>query len=496
VSEQSGRGSFRIRACHRPPSGIVDEARHHGRMIRVFRHYVPRSLILLGTSEALILFGSIYLGVSLRLRDFNPTSFLLVGDTWTKAVAYAVMMMLLMATVGLYQRGLRDDIRGLLFRVGVAFFLGLVIMGTVYTLAPQYSIGRTALTLASVFSATCIAFFRLAVYKYSDNTIFNRRILVLGSGELAAQIEKLRRRSDWHDIELIGYVQMPGEDPVVDPNRVITLNSTLYELARSQEADEIVVAIGDRRRHFPINDILDCKMRGIQIIDMLGFFERQTGRITIDALSPSSMVFADGFIQAVIKTYTHRLFDLAIALFVLLLTWPIMLVTALMIWFESGLRGPIFYRQTRVGRDGRLFQILKFRSMSVDAESGGTARWATQDDARITHVGEFIRKMRIDELPQIFNVLKGEMSFVGPRPERPEFVEELVKEIPFYDLRHRVNPGITGWAQICYPYGASREDAKDKLEYDLYYIKNFSLFLDLMILIQTAQVILWGKGAR
>jgi len=274
------------------------------------------------------------------------------------------------------------------------------------------------------------------------------------------------------------------------------LTSSLLDLVRELGADEIVVAMGDRRRHFPIRDILDCKMAGIQVVDMVGFFERQTGRINIDALNPSSIVFADGIIQAVLKSYVHRAFDLIISFAVLVLTLPLMLLAALFIWLESGFRGPVLYRQTRVGRNGKLFRILKFRSMSIDAEQYGGARWAVPGDSRITVVGKLLRISRVDELPQIINVLKGDMSFVGPRPERPEFVDELVDEVPFYDLRHRVNPGITGWAQICYPYGASREDAKGKLEYDLYYIKNYSLFLDLTILIQTAQVILWGKGAR
>jgi sugar transferase (PEP-CTERM system associated) len=282
----------------------------------------------------------------------------------------------------------------------------------------------------------------------------------------------------------------------VSPEKLLPLTSTLRDLARDLRADEIVVATGDRRRHFPIRDILDCKMAGMQIVYMLGVFERQTGMMNIDALNPSSMVFADGIIQAVLKSYVHRAFDLVISLVVLTLTLPLMALAAILIWLESGFRGPILYRQTRVGRDGKLFRILKFRSMSVDAEQYGGARWAVDGDSRVTAVGGVLRMSRIDELPQLINVLKGEMSFVGPRPERPEFVDDLVNEIPFYDLRHRVNPGITGWAQICYPYGASREDAKDKLEYDLYYIKNYSLFLDLMILIQTAQVILWGKGAR
>jgi sugar transferase (PEP-CTERM system associated) len=334
------------------------------------------------------------------------------------------------------------------------------------------------------------------VYRYQDMRYFKRRVMILGAGELAAQVVRLRRRSDWHGMLLLGYVPVPCETAVVSPEKLLPLKSSLRDLAKDLDADEIVVAIGDRRRHFPIRDILDCKMAGVQVVDLVGFFERQTGRINIEALNPSNMVFADGFVQAVLKSYLHRAFDLVISLMVLILTLPIMLLAALLIWIESGLHGPILYGQTRVGRDGKLFRILKFRSMSVDAEHYGGARWALPGDSRVTAVGSLLRTARIDELPQLINVVKGEMSFVGPRPERPEFVEELVNEIPFYDLRHRVNPGIIGWAQICYPYGASHDDAKDKLEYDLYYIKNYSLFLDLMILIQTAQVILWGKGAR
>ena len=223
------------------------------------------------------------------------------------------------------------------------------------------------------------------------------------------------------------------------------------------------------------------------------FFEQQTGKIKIEALSPSTIIFADGFVQAILKTYAHRAFDIVISVGMLLLVWPIMAITALLIWLEDGT--PVMYRQMRVGRDHRDFQILKFRSMGTDAEKDG-AVWAVSGDARVTRVGRFIRKSRIDELPQLINVIRGDMSFVGPRPERPQFVAELEKKIPYYRVRHRVNPGITGWAQISYPYGASDRDAMEKLQFDLYYIKNYSLFLDIMILLQTAQVILWGKGAR
>ena len=465
-------------------------------MIRVFRHYVPRSLIILGVGEALIVFGSVYVGVNVPLLEFNPTDKLLVGPLWSKGLLFMTVMLLIMATVGLYQRGLRDDLPAAIFRIGIAILVGMAVIATAMTLMPKLSIGRAAFLVAFATSAAGITVFRMLIYRYLGSSYFKRRVLILGAGDLAAQVEGLRRRSDWQDIELVGYLPVPGEIPAVQPHKTLPYTSTLRELTRRQGVDEIVVAIGDRRRHFPINDILDCKMSGVRVVDIEGFFERQTGRINIESLSPSSMIFADGFINAVIKSTMHRIFDLVVSLIVLLITLPIIVVAAIAIWIESGFRGPVIYRQTRVGRDGGLFRILKFRSMSVHAEGSGGARWAVPGDSRITLVGTVLRATRIDELPQLINVLKGEMSFVGPRPERPEFVDALVNEIPFYDLRHRVNPGITGWAQICYPYGASREDAKDKLEYDLYYIKSYSLFLDLMILIQTAQVILSGKGAR
>jgi len=465
-------------------------------MIRVFRHYLPRSLVILGAGEAVILIAAIYVSVSVSLLEINPTARLLVGPIWTKALAYLLFMMLIMAAAGLYQRGLREEPRGMALRIGVAMIIGSLIMATLGAFIPQLNIGKRALIFAFAFSFVGVSLFRILVYRYLDTAYFKRRVLVLGAGELAAQVERLRRRSDWQDMLLLGYVPIPGEYAVVSPEKLLPIQSTLRDLARELRADEIVVAIGDRRRYFPIRDILDCKMTGIQIVDVVGFFERQTGRINVDALNPSTMVFADGFIQAVLKTYVHRVFDLLISISVLIITLPIMLVAAILIWLESRCREPVLYRQTRVGRNGKLFRILKFRSMSVDAEGSGGARWAVPGDSRITAIGGLLRKSRIDELPQLINVLKGDMSFVGPRPERPEFVDDLVNEIPFYDLRHRVNPGITGWAQICYPYGASSDDAKDKLEYDLYYIKNYSLFLDLTILIQTVQVILWGKGAR
>jgi sugar transferase (PEP-CTERM system associated) len=266
-------------------------------------------------------------------------------------------------------------------------------------------------------------------------------------------------------------------------------------VATKYQVEEIVVGIRERRGGaLPMRELLDCKLEGIDITDLSSFFERETGQVQLDSLNPSWMVFSDGFCRSSYRNIVKRGFDIAASLTLLLMTFPIMLLTALLIMLETG--KPILYRQVRVGECGEPFEVLKFRSMCVDAESSGMPQWAKNNDERATHVGRVIRLLRIDELPQIFNVLRGDMSFVGPRPERPYFVQELTKHIPFYANRHSVKPGITGWAQINYPYSASVEDAREKLQYDLYYAKNHSLFLDLIILVQTAQVILFGKGAR
>ena len=245
----------------------------------------------------------------------------------------------------------------------------------------------------------------------------------------------------------------------------------------------------------PLKDLLDCKALGVQIMDLLSFYEREQGLIYLDGLTLSWVLFSDGFDFSGMRSVIKRVVDIVASLGLLTVAWPFMLLTALAIMLESGVKAPIFYRQIRVGEQSKNFGVMKFRSMRTDAEKNG-AQWAQKDDDRITRVGRFIRKCRIDELPQIFNVLKGDMSFVGPRPERPEFVEGFEERIPFYAERHRIKPGITGWAQLCYPYGANEQDTINKLEYDLYYVKNSSLFLDISIILGTVEVILWGRGAR
>ena len=271
---------------------------------------------------------------------------------------------------------------------------------------------------------------------------------------------------------------------------------SLMDMVLSYQVDEIVVAPDDRRLRLPVDEILDCKMSGTMVLDLLSFFEKETSRIKLDVLHPSWIFFSDGFRLSGVAQSSKRALDLFVGVTIFLLGWPLMLLVALAIRMESGRGAPILFHQVRVGLNGKTFRVHKFRSMRTDAEADGIARWASKDDSRVTRVGNFIRKTRLDELPQVFNVLRGEMSLVGPRPERPEFVEQLAHELPFYSERHRVKPGLTGWAQLSYPYGATTEDARNKLEFDLYYVKNASAFLDLIILLETVEVVLWGKGAH
>jgi sugar transferase (PEP-CTERM system associated) len=284
------------------------------------------------------------------------------------------------------------------------------------------------------------------------------------------------------------YVPLPDVLPVHQ-------GESLVSVVDKYDVDEVVIALRDRLGGvLPVQDLLKCRLKGIKITEMPSFFEREYRQVLLDSLNPSWMLLGEGFRQGGFRTIAKRVFDIGVSSVLLVLTFPILLIAALCVLWESGF--PILYRQERVGLGGRSFVVYKLRSMTNGAESDGQPRWATVGDARTTRVGRIIRKLRIDELPQIVNVFKGEMSFVGPRPERPYFVDQLEKRIPYYSLRHNVKPGITGWAQVRYTYGASMDDAVEKLQYDLYYVKNHSLFLDLVILMNTIEVVLWNRGAR
>ncbi|HFE38360.1 MAG TPA: TIGR03013 family PEP-CTERM/XrtA system glycosyltransferase, partial [Gammaproteobacteria bacterium] len=457
-----------------------------------FKHSIPRSLIVLSVVEVFILLMSVQIAVGIRFSQVETSE---IGSLAGISALFSFVIFSCMVSMGLYQRHLRDGRKGMFIRISIAFIIAFVLISVAFYIFPSLFLGRGAFGIAYLIAFAGVIFSRLAYIAIVNREALNRRLLVLGAGEKAKLInELLRRRLDRRGFTIVGYMPLNNEKPLVGSDEIVEHTQTLIQLAEKLDVDEIVLAVSDRRKGFPLNELLDCRMSGVDVIDIQTFFERQAGRIILSLLQPSWLIFSDGFAQSVSRDVIKRSFDLLASTILLLATFPVMLLAALAIYIED--RGPVFYRQVRVGKNWRLIQVMKFRSMRVDAEKDGKPKFADADDDRITRVGKLIRKTRIDELPQLFNVLKGEMSFVGPRPERPEFVEKFTVSIPFYAERHRIKPGITGWAQICYPYGASEKDTIEKLQYDLYYVKNYSIFLDLTVLFQTAEVILWGKGAR
>jgi len=409
---------------------------------------------------------------------------------------FTLVMSVSMLSVGLYHARLREGLTGVMLRAMVGVALSSVALALFFYVFPGLFVGRGVLGIAVFASLVSVMIIRLISMRVVDQQLLKRRILVLGAGERAENINKrLRRRSDQRGFTLVGFVHIKGEHNEVSEDRIVDIGGGLVDYVINNEIDEIVVAVGDRRKMFPLDELLNCKLSGVDVVDIITFFEREIGKIELDLLHPSWLIFSNGFDRGVVRVILERAFDVFASSMLLAVTWPVMLATVAAIRWEDGRNASFLYKQRRVGEFGDIFEVLKFRSMIENAESG-TPQWATDNDSRITKVGGFIRKTRIDELPQILNVLRGDMSFVGPRPERPEFVEQLNEKIPYYNERHRVKPGITGWAQLCYPYGASDTDSLQKLQYDLYYVKNHNLLLDLIILIQTVEVVLFGKGAR
>lgn len=463
--------------------------------VRIFKHHIRTPFLALAGVEFLILAASIYAAAKIVFWSDFSEAYLYVGPLFPRAVIFATVMVIAMFAMGLYQADLREGLPGILLRVSISFILGIITLAVIFYVYPGIKFGRGIMGAAVFVGYLGVSFARAIFLRTIDSNALRKRVLVLGAGKKAAAFLQLRRRSDQRGFHIVGFVHITGEANHVDPARIIHLDRPLPDKCRELEIDEIIVAVDDRRKNFPIEELLDCKLYGIDVLDALSFFERETGKIMLQLLSPSWLIFSEGFRKGTARAYAERVFDVSMSLALLAITWPLMLVTALAIAIESGWRAPILYRQVRVGANGRPFQLLKFRSMRPDAEQDG-AKWAQKNDSRVTRVGAVIRKFRIDELPQLYNILRGDMSFVGPRPERPEFVRQLSECISYYDERHRVKPGLAGWAQLRYPYGSSVEDAAEKLQYDLYYVKNHSLLLDLLILIQTAEVVLFGKGAR
>jgi sugar transferase (PEP-CTERM system associated) len=347
-----------------------------------------------------------------------------------------------------------------------------------------------------IIAAFLILFVRIVFYQLFKLKFLESRILFIGCGSLAKECSDLAMHNiSYHKYNIVGFVQLPGEANCILPATIFPTGNPLISLTNKYNVNEVIVAANNRRgESFPIQELLICKLNGIKVTDAASFFEREACQIRVDSLQPSWLVFGGGFDQSFLRSFIKRIFDLLASAIILIVSLPVMLITALCIYLED--RTPIFYQQERVGMDGHAFMVLKFRSMRNDAEKGMKPQWAATNDTRTTKVGHIIRKLRIDELPQILNVFKGEMSFVGPRPERPFFVKQLCDEVPYYNVRHSIKPGITGLAQVRYQYGASVEDSIKKLQYDLYYVKNNSLFLDVLILIDTFQVVILGKGSR
>jgi sugar transferase (PEP-CTERM system associated) len=430
-------------------------------------------------------------GFSSTLRAFEST----VGPIWPRALLVAVVFLASLFALGLYQLRHRSNFTGVVVRLALAILLAEAALALVFYVAPSMYVGRGVTVLIGGFAFIGLAITRYVFLRLVDEEIFKRRVLVWGAGKRAAYIaRRLRRRTDQRGFRIVSYVRAPGDGEQVAHARSVEKPGDLVRLALRQRVEEIVVAMDDRRAGFPTAELLECRLRGIQVSDIVTFLERESGRVSVDLMHPSWLIFSNGFRSDFLRLASKRIFDIVASLGMLALTLPISLLTAVLIWLED--RGPVFYRQSRMGQNGRPFRIVKFRSMRVNAEPDGEARWAAPDDPRITRVGALIRRLRIDEIPQLYNVLVGHMSFVGPRPERPQFVEQLASAIPFYPERHFVKPGITGWAQVRYSYGSSAKDAREKLEYDLYYVKHHSLAFDLMVLLQTVEIVLFRIGAR
>ena len=467
-------------------------------MLRVFRHYLSGAAVCLFACEAIAICMALFAAATLlKVTDLTPRE--ATGGAVALILVPSVLNAFVMYSVGLYNHRLMENFQQAIPRLIAVFavFTLIVALTMALMLAPaREGVEDRTLLYGSVASIAFagVVFARLGFVAITKISVKPRRVLVIGVGKLAAEIEYMMSRQQGVTSEIVGYVALNNERPEIPQTRIRPLKKSLVEFAHEQNIKELVIACSDRRGA-SLQPLLEARMQGITITNYLSFWERETRRVHLQALDPSWLIYSDGFRMGTLtNAVLKRALDIVVSGGLLLFTLPTLLLAAIAIRLDGP--GPILYRQERVGKNGTLFDIYKFRTMRADSESSGIPQWAALRDPRITRVGWFLRMARIDELPQIFNVLRGDMSFVGPRPERPFFVEGLSKSIPYYSERHRVRPGITGWAQINYVYGASVEDAKVKLSYDLYYIKNYSFFFDLLIILSTAEAVFLKGGAR
>lgn len=447
---------------------------------------------MLAAGDALVLFGALL--VSHWAAAAWDGTFLDPSPFAGRVAMMAGLCALMMFALGLFSWHIADSYADLAARVAVAFGLAFVVYAIAAYVVPALRIPMTALVPGLSVAALAVFALHAAFLRVADLAHLKTRILVLGTGARAARVAALAERGRLSRFAPVAFVELEQLPCAVDPELVIAMPNDLAAFAKAQAVDEIVVAVDDRRGQLPMDALVTTRLQGLPVTDYVQFAETALGAVDLDNLRHSWFLDRHGFRAGKLDQLIKRATDIALSAGLLLATLPLLITVALAIRLESP--GNVFYRQERVGKGGRTFMLTKFRSMRADAEADGGPQWARKGDARVTRVGAFLRKTRIDEIPQAFNVLRGEMSFVGPRPERPFFVETLSADIPFYRERHHVKPGLTGWAQLNYPYGASVDDAKMKLQYDLFYIKYFSLLLDMAIVVQTVRVVLWNAGAR
>ncbi len=460
-------------------------------MIRVFSHYLHRQTLMRILSDMGLLVLVMLIAFATQADSLRG----LLPIAGSQVVSLAAGMFVINTASGFYQKSANFTHSQACARAALALLMALPLTYLLLGLLPADFQSREMVRLAAMVGVSAVVLRRVYVSHWASSSKARTRILVFGSGPAALLVSKTLQDSD-PMAEVVGFYPSPNEtECAVHQSLVLPVGNTLTETAKQLNVDEIVVALTERRSgSMPLRDLLDCKIFGIRVYDVNTHFEKTLGQIRLGFANAGWMVFGDGFNQGLTRTVVKRVFDLVCALILIVLAAPIMLLTAALIKLDS--RGPVLYRQERVGLDMKPFHVAKFRSMRVDAEQDGTPRWASVHDERVTRVGNIIRRLRIDELPQLFNVLKGDMSLVGPRPERRFFVDQLTDQIPYFAVRHSIKPGLTGWAQVRYQYGATVEDSIEKLQYDLYYVKNHTLFLDIVILFETVAVVLTGKGAR
>ena len=461
-------------------------------MIRLFKHYIPHAVLLLGLLDIALLMGASEAAWRLRADQIGMDAGTF-EERWLPLGVTAIVIWLAMVAVGVYGPKALRSLRFAGARLLVATSLGIIALAVIDFLMPNEMLWRSTLLYTMGLAIVVLVSDRILLNNFLGSSAFRRRVMVLGAGDRAQRLRELADKPE-SGFAVVSFVAMSEDNRVVEE---AIPRSAIHDLGRFVEnlgVSEVVLALQERRNSLPLKDLLRIKTKGVHVNDFSSFMERETGRVDLETVNPSWLIFSDGFSSGrMLSSAVKRVFDIVASLVLLLLTFPIIALFAVLVKLDS--KGPAFFRQQRVGLYGEPFELIKLRSMRTDAEKDGV-KWAEENDPRITRLGRFIRKVRIDELPQTWSVLLGHMSFVGPRPEVPKFVEDLEEEIPFYSERHMVKPGITGWAQINYPYGASTEDARRKLEYDLYYAKNYTPFLDLVILLQTVRVILWPEGAR